>query len=134
MKIQEFNGLTLDAIREALNEVLSDFGKEVGVKFNLGRISYDDKEFKTQLRCVISDSANVSDQDAIYKVDWDRNCHMYGLKPNDRLKVIRYKGTSYTIRTIKPKSRKYPIVCSKSDGKGVKFTLDIIKSLLKEQS
>ena len=75
-------------LREDIDKALATVAEKHGVKFNVGRITFTDEDFKAQLRCLDLNAANV---ESALELDWKRHIHKYpmliGVEIGTRLRV-----------------------------------------------
>lgn len=123
------NSKTLKDFREDLKRAVIDLEKKYGVAIELGRITYDEEEFRGKLTVV--NKANLGDKDSnINKVNWDRNCTNFGFKSEDYGRKIFYQNKYYTIEGINPRKWKYPIILV-SNGERYVFPAKLVLDKLK---
>lgn len=68
------------------------------------------------------------------EMDWNRYAEKFGLKSSDRLRKFQTQRDNYTLLTIKPQNKKYPIVArNNANGNTYKFSLAYIQNLLSSQ-
>ena len=123
MEIKTFTKSNLGAVRTDINSALADVEAKYGIKLDIGSINYDGSTFTTKLKAY----ATGGDNSNAGKIDWDKNCFRFGLKKEDFGKTIKVNGETFTVSGIKPRSSKYPILATNSDGKIYKFHYSVIK-------
>jgi len=103
---------------------LNDIGRDLGLSIQLGSIKYDPYSFRFKGETkVIGDPAAIDNPEAQAKIDWDRNCSMYGLTPQDYGKTITlYNGRQYQLKGFKSGRTKYPVLAVRG---GRKFKLSL---------
>lgn len=108
-------------VEKAINEALEEFGLSV----DTGNMTFtgDTVSFKT--------TVSVDGYDADEK-EFNRACYNFGLEPKHRGMYFQSNGESYELIAIKPRSRKYPFVGRRTDGKKYKFGKFIIRQLLEQ--
>lgn len=119
MKFQNFNRVNLDSLRKDLNKVLSDYGVDNNITFDLGNFRFNESEVKMQLRAVVSNGKNNED---LQEVDFNKYAGVWGVQAKfgevlrDGSKVIGFK----------PSRRKYPVLLEKRGGKKVLSTVESV--------
>ena len=116
----------LTQIRVDLEAALEMVGNDNGISFDIGRITYSQDSFRVQLNAFEA----IEGQSA-KEVEFRKWAVIYGLEPDDFGKTINLHRGEYVISGIAPKSRKYPILGTKSsDGKTYKLiTADVKRAL-----
>lgn len=115
-------------IRDVLNEQLSTVADGLGVSFEIGNARYDDSQVTFKLTALdrAADGTVVSQAEK----DWNDYAVMYGFEVEDFGRAFESNRTEYKICGIKPKSRKYPILGKRWDGKQFKFRAeDVLRSM-----
>jgi hypothetical protein len=121
--------------KASFKQFRTDFAKAVAaletkhsIKLSLGNISYDDYGFRTKLEAVIGTADNQKDGELLsFKADYMRHCSSYGLTPQQWLTEVELNGRKYKIVGIAPRSRKYPIIAEKTDGKFCKIPASYVQ-------
>ena len=134
MKIKSFNktnaSFILNEVEKELQEVLSKYGLELNK--SSGSISANHHEFDMK----IGIKTQMTPEEALEKArqDFESKCQRYGLSPKVfNKKFIAHDGKTYTIKMIKTRNRKLPIIAEDENGKLFKFTVDTVKNGLKLQ-
>ena len=129
LKLNDRNDLrTLNAaMQKALNTVAAEHGLQITLK--AGSYEADGSRFTTKIEALAPNaSGEIVSQEA---KDFQNYATGYDLKPGDLGKVFQSNGHSYTISGMKPRSRKFPIIATRDDGKSYKFTAEAIVQNLK---
>jgi len=127
MKKTHFTGAGVDTFRFEFAEAIKEFEQKTGLKFNLGRITYDAKQLSGKLTVTIVNEGE-NPQDAIFKTDLKRNGWMFGLSEHDFNKRIEYLGSVYSLKSVKARRQKFPIVAKKeSTGQVFKLPASCLK-------
>jgi hypothetical protein len=100
-----FDKITVDNMRNELNDVLKRYGSHVGVKFEIGRITYDNDSFRTSIKAF-----NTADGVDSKKVEFAKNCRKFGIPQDWYGKNIIVDGVEHRIIGVRPRARKYPIL------------------------
>jgi hypothetical protein len=121
-------------IRKEIAEKLKPLEITYGIKFNLGRIRFDEVSFRGKLEGTLLTPSGGDSSDAIL---FKNKCHYYGLQPSDfgkEVKLPRYSkfpGRRGKISGINTRAKKYPIIITLEDGTQTKNAVHFIKELLK---
>jgi hypothetical protein len=122
MKIDQLDRPTLEIVRAKMDEALAPL-EEIGIHAKTGHISYQDQNATVKVEIsVIGDGGEVVTKTAL---DYDRYRELHDLP--ERGSTFTSQGTLYTITGFKPRSRKYPVIATRADGKGFKFPIDAVK-------
>ena len=122
MKIDQLDRQTLEIVRAKMDEALAPL-EEIGIHAKTGHISYQDQNATVKVEIsVIGDGGEIVTKTAL---DYDRYREMRGLP--ERGSTFTSRGTLYTITGFKPRSRKYPVIATRADGKAYKFRVDDVK-------
>jgi len=105
-----------DKIEQAIDSVLPE-----DLKFEWGNARFERDgslcAFKFELRAVADDGTDLA-----AKQEWDRHCTLFGLRPEDFNETFKVDGDYVTIVGIRPKAKRYPVLCRRGDGKLVAYT------------
>lgn len=112
------------SINEALEEVGAAFGMQIGIK---GTISFNKDNASIKVEAAEITASGVQTKEA---TDFIHYAHRYGLTADLLGKTFQDEGEEYTIKGLKTRSRKYPVLTERSDGQGVKFRSEHIKHIL----
>jgi hypothetical protein len=112
--------------RQETEKALQELAKKFGVNIHAGSISYTDNNFTLKLEVTKKEIEGKSFE----QVEFEKNCWMCGLKPEDYKKQFTLNGKVYSIVAIKPRATKMPIVATRPDGSRYKFSEDTVKRLL----
>ena len=122
MTINQLDTQTLKIVRAKMDEALGAL-EELGIHARTGHISYQDQNATVKVEIsVLGEGGEVVTKQAS---DYDHNREWHGLP--ERGTEFRYRGTTYTIAGFKPRSRKYPVLATKADGRTFKFAIDAVK-------
>ena len=117
--IRQLDKPTVTYIRKRLKAAVKPLAKELGVVIDLGHCTFQASNCRFQLKVAVLDSNGKAITE---EVDSFRsNAKLFGLDPDDLGKEFIYRGQSYTICGLKPKSRKYPVIARSGNGKDYKF-------------
>ena len=108
-------------IRDEVQKALDNVGATHGLTFDIGRITFTDKDFSVKIRGIDN---NVTSAGSAMEFDWNQSKHKYpeldGIVLGQRFR--NDKGDVYRIVGLKPKNRKYPVIAQREDGKQYKFS------------
>jgi hypothetical protein len=111
-------------LREKIQKVLND-AKIEGFVLKVGNATYGETSAMFKLEASkIGDNDEVQDRSA---ENFKRMALLYGLNPEDLGKTFTTAQQTYTIVGLNPKSRKFPVIAKRSDGKTFKFPIDVIR-------
>ena len=98
-KITNFTPATLENIRKDFTAAMAALEAKYGVKVNMGKITYSEKEFTAKLTSVIIDesSSSIANVDPKWVSDFHRSYYAYGLTKEDLNTEISIRGTKATI-------------------------------------
>ena len=130
-KITKLDKLTVQHIRKRLTATLEPLAKELAVAIELGNCSFKENNCRFQLSVALMDSDG---QAITEETDCFRdNAKLFGFEPDDLGRKFTFRGQSYIICGLKPKSSKYPIVARSGNGKSYKFPCKTVLSALGRQ-
>ncbi len=121
-----------DLIRKALDNTLGDLG--LGVHVDVGRMTYQHDGAKISCKLTVSpiDSDGVAQTPE--RTDFLTYCGRYDLDASDLDREFKdFDGTKCVIVGLKPRSRKYPILVKKANGKIFKFPANRVAQALAAQ-
>lgn len=126
-KITEFNRTTLPIIRKKLNEILTPLGKELGIDFSAGNISFTKTNASIKVGMTTIQNGVVFSKE---RQDFKIHAGMYGLRSEDIDKSFITDSDTYTITGLGIRRRKYPIIAENSSGKSYIFSAETVKRAL----
>ena len=127
MKKTHFTGAGVDTFRFEFAEAIKEFEQKTGLKFNLGRITYDSKQLSGKLTVTIVNEGE-NPQDAMFKTDLKRNGWKFGLSEKDFNRRIEFLGSVYSLKSVKSRRQRFPIVAKKeSTGQVYKLPASCLK-------
>jgi hypothetical protein len=112
-KIEKIDRNTCKNLRESLNRALELFAKSRGLEIKATNASYADHQVTFKLVCTL-DSVDPD------KIEFDRVCGLYHLKPEQYGKTITFNRKDYRLIGIVPRRPKYPVLAER-DGKRYKL-------------
>lgn len=121
MKRTQFTPSGIDTFRFEFAEAIKEFEAKTGVKIDLGSISYNAQQFTTKLTVtIVAEGENPTD--AIYRTSLKKNGWKFGLTEADFNKRIEFLGEVFSIKGIKDRTQKFPII-AKKESTGQMFKL-----------
>ena len=82
------------------------------------RYTETDATFKLEVSAISEDGEVLTAEAQAFR----RNASLYGLEPDDLGMEFSSRGEAFTLIGLRPRSRKYPMVGRRSDGKVFKFS------------
>jgi len=114
-------------IREKLNTILNNAGFS-GVVAKVGNATFTDDNVTFKLTFSdVGDDGTVKTQ---AYTDFVRYGFEHGLTEDDLGRSFNLGGYRYTLKGYKPRSRKYPMLAEREDGKMYKLPTDSVKMAL----
>lgn len=133
----QFNSSNLKVIRAKLDKVLSDFGKENGISFKTGGISYTGETFRVTLNAVRQGPAGtppVRPEAAAFRATMQSISPLHGLKINDLGREFTLNGSRYTFEGYRPSAKKNDALIKRvSDGKEFCTSLFSVGQAIKQE-
>jgi hypothetical protein len=122
MKIKAFDRVVLRQLREELNAALQGVAKKYGIKVDVANARFREQfcNFKLELAITNGKGAPASRE----AEDFKSYAALYGLKPSQLGKTIRYRGNSYTITGLATRSHLFPLLATRSDGAQFKLPVE----------
>jgi len=122
MKISQLDRQTLEIVRAKMEEALAAL-EEIGIHAETGHISYQDRSATVRVEIsVLGEGGEVVTKEA---ANYDLYREMRGLP--ERGTQFTSRGSTYTITGYSPRSRKYPVIATRADGRDFKFPIDNVK-------
>ncbi len=123
-KITKLDRDKIKYIRKRIESVLKPLADELGVVIDVCNCTFQSSNCRFQLKVAVLDSGGkpVTEEIELF------NCSakLFGLEPDDMGREFIYRGQSYIVCGINPKSRKYPVIARSVNGKNYKFTCEIV--------
>lgn len=118
----KFDRKGFDSFRNDLTEAVKAVEETHQVKLEAGSIRFDDLGF------TMGTTWKRSDIDA-NKIDFERNCALYGFQPEDYQREFSSRGIRYILSGFSRSSRKYACICKEvSTGNTVTYTADGVRN------
>lgn len=122
-----FTSNDMDKMRKDINDVLRGYGVRENIKFEIGRITYDDNSFRATLKAF--NTAHGRDP---LKSEFEKYCYKFNIPSDWYGKIVEIKGIHYKVSAIKPRARKYPVLLTPANGlaKSVVVSSDYLRTLV----
>jgi|GEM_PF-716710 len=132
-QITSFDRSTCRLLRNELDATLKSLADKYDISIKAGgaRFSSDNATFKLEIATKGSDGQVNSRE----KTDFEIYAGVFGFKSDDFGATFRLYGEDYTIIGLKPRSRKYPVLGKRKDGKVYKLNAtDVLMAMGREVS
>lgn len=131
--IRKFDKPTCRIVAEAMEKALKSVADEYGLAITVQGGKYDGMSYTAKVVCATLDDSGDAQGPEV--AAFKQSARYYGLAEDDLgREFTTFRGDTYTICGLAPKSRKYPILGRRSDGKVFKFTPDTVTTALKKAS
>lgn len=130
MKITHFSREACHDLFKSVDAALRIIGQEHGITLKRGRATF------TIDNCVMKITAAIERNGVVQTPDAKAYLSQYFLYdlPSDGLgKTFTYLGYAYTIIGLRPRSRRYPVITTRSDGRVTKFPAATVRGALLTQ-
>lgn len=114
-------------LSQKVENQLEALGKELGIKFTYKGGRFSDSNMTMKIEAALIQNGEAK---SVEIEDFKTYAEIYGLKPDDLGKEITIGNNKYTIKGLKPRSKKYPIIGEKGDGRRFKLPLTAVKTAL----
>lgn len=109
-------------IREHLEVALGAALEDLGLKADLGNMTYDGSKVSFKTTIILADVD-------VAKEEFEKNCFLYDLKKSDYGMQFVSQGETFELCGIKPRAKKFPLVAKNvRTGKRYKFPRRAIKT------
>ncbi len=130
-KIKTLDKSKIKYIRTRMETVLKPLAQELGATIDVCNCTYQASNCRSQVKLAVLDSAGNA---VTEEIDFFReSARLFGLEAGDMDKQFTYRGKTYTICGINPKSRKYHIIAKAANGNRYKFPCRIVLKALGRQ-
>lgn len=116
----QFNKRNLPGFRSEIATALASIEAKHGVKFDLGRITFTDTNFRVKLECT-SASDNSGNSVDPRETKFLANTWRYNISNAAFGKSFTSRGRKFKIVGLNPRAKKYPL--SVEDAKGGRFKM-----------
>jgi len=113
---------TVREILDKLEEIAPQIEQALGNGYKVSCCGASFNDHNAIIKLEIAEVSEGGEAQTKIAVDFRHHAGRYGLDPDDLGRAFSLHGEQYTISGLKPRSRKYPIVVTRSDGKMFNFT------------
>ena len=117
-----FTNEQLKEFRVEMEDALREFAADHEFQLDAGNITYDTNSFTIKITCI----QKPKDGKSIEQADFEKNCAVFGFKPEDYGKTFVEGKDTYTFVGFLPKGRKYQALVRKGAVQ-YKVTLDAVR-------
>jgi hypothetical protein len=132
MPVKRFDRSTADAIVKEVIDAAQGVARRYGINISRGNGTFSDNNFSFKINCdvikITDDGKEVVETKE--RTDFKRSCWKYRLTPDHLDKTFHFQGQTFTITGLKPRSRKYPICVTRSDGERRKISARVVQIAL----
>jgi hypothetical protein len=122
-----FDKSNLDTIKALVQNHLDKLRETTGIKFELGRLTYDSSTFTSTLTAKIA--VGKTDFD-LKREEYERYCGKFNIPKESFGKTFMFQGEEFQITGIKKYAERFPIIAQKaSNGKEYGFQASVSKTL-----
>lgn len=131
-QLSAFDRQAVRAIAESIEQAVQAVGKQYGIIIKRGNGRFDANSFKLNLECTVLAGADERQAQA-ERARFEMYARVYGLTPGDLGRTFTRDAYTYTITDLSPKSKRFPVICTRNDGKRFKFDAHSIRAALQSQ-
>lgn len=125
MTIKRFDRPTLRILGDEIEAALVPVAKKHGISIRRGRGTFTEESYTVRIECsLLNEKGEAVTKEA---QDFQRYAGLFGLEPGHFGRVFQYQGERFTICGLKVRSRKFPILARRSDGKVFKLNAEVVK-------
>lgn len=131
-KVKSFDKTNLKAIRADINTALAAVAKAHGITLDIGNIRFDANSFSAKLSAAVATAGATSTPEGVnatWVANFKKYAVMFGLKPTDLNKQIKYAGKVVTIVGMRPKAN-LPLVVQRATGGCIAVSAETVKFAL----
>jgi len=127
-KIKKLDRPTIKYIRKRLETAAKPLAEELGVAIDFGSCTFKPSNCRFQLKVSVldADGKAITGESESFR----SSARLFGLEPDDLGREFVFRGQSYTVCGLKPKSRKYPVIARSGNGKDYKFDCQTVLGAL----
>lgn len=126
----QFNRKNLPSFRLEIEQALAAVEAKHNVKFELGRITFTDNNFRTKLECTTTADRSGNTVDP-RQVKFDANSWRYNIAKDAFGKTFSKGGRKYKIVGLNPRAKKYPLNCEAPNGQQWKMPISSLPQNLR---
>ena len=121
--LKEFDRPSIKTLRKDIDNALKSVADKHGLSLQLGNIRFNEHSFTGKLEARVTENPG----EPTMATDFKALSMSYGIPASYLHSIVTLNGKRYKIVGLKPRNRKYPIICEKTDnGKRYKFSSDAI--------
>jgi hypothetical protein len=124
-KITKFDRNNLSELRAEIDNALEAVLAKHGLTADLGRITFQDKEFRGKLTVSVDTDTifSVANTSSAEERKFKRYAAKFGMTGNEFGKSFKVRGTVFTITEINPRAKVggYPVIAKNARGTAYKF-------------
>jgi len=125
--VKEFDKKTLKTLRQDIDSALKSVADKHGLSLMLGNIRFNEHSFTGKLEARVTENPGEPTMAADFKA----LSMSYGIPASCLHRIVTLNGKRYKIVGLKPRNRKYPIICENvASGKRFKFSPFSIREAL----
>jgi len=117
-----FNRKNLPGFRLEIEQALAAVEAKHNVKFDLGRITFTESNFRTKLECTSTADRSGNTVDP-RQVKFDQNSWRFNIAKDAFGKTFTKGGRKYKIVGLNPRAKKYPLNCEAPNGQQWKMPI-----------
>jgi hypothetical protein len=121
-KLGRFDQVTVRDIASAMEKALQAVAAEYGVAISRGNGRFDSAELK------VGFVVRITDQSGTPTISPTAQSYANAIGARDFFgRKFTLDEWEYTVTDFKPKSKRYPVLCTRSDGKRFKFAIETVR-------
>ena len=125
--MNEFTRANLKDLRKDIDNALKSVAEKHGLSLMLGNVRFTEDSFTGKLEARITDRVGEPTMAA----DFRSMAPSFGIPSSYLHRIVTINGKRYKIVGLKPRNRKYPIICENTaNGKRFKFSAFAIREVL----
>ena len=106
-----------------LDRVLKEFAEKNGLSVQTGSIRFSSTDFTVKVKIFDTESGDVE------QVEFEKYCSAFNLIKSDYRRPFEHNGKTFKLTGFKPRSPKFPILATNSNGEQYKFQESILIKL-----
>ena len=119
--------VNLDLVRKDINQALKPVEEKHGIEFSLGTMRYDDSSFRATLEASLS----VIDGKSKEQHDFETQCVLFGIKPEDYLARIKVGSNICEIYGFNLRAKSMPVRVRSIYDKEVCYKISAVSATVK---
>lgn len=121
MAITKFTPAVCKKLRTDIDRDLAALGEKHGLKIHAGNASYTENSVTFKVECLLDGFDKQAD-------DFGKSCFLFDLSEDAYGKHFKFRGQTYALVGLKPRSPKYPIIGARA-GNRYKLPEEAVASL-----